>query len=50
MTIADEIVAKAKALCQLFIAKVEGGRAVSIETYAQCKELLALIEEYEKNG
>lgn len=39
-----KIIAAAKALCEKFIAKVEDGRAKSVETYAECKALLKMIK------
>lgn len=41
----EQIIKVAKALCEKFIDKVETGRARSIETYAECKALLKLINE-----
>jgi len=43
------IIRTAKFLCQKFIDKVETGRAHSIETYAECKDLLSKIEEWEND-
>lgn len=40
----DIIIEQARELCRKFINKVESGRARSIETYAECKELLSAIE------
>ena len=39
------IIEKAKKLCEKFVWKVEHGRAYSKETYAECKELLELIND-----
>lgn len=44
----EQIIKVAKALCEKFIDKVETGRARSIETYAECKALLKLINENEQ--
>jgi hypothetical protein len=44
-----EIKAKAELLCKKFINKVETGKALSKETYADCKELLAAIESEDKS-
>ena len=41
----DRIIQEAKKLCEKFINKVETGRARSKETYAECKELLKMINE-----
>jgi hypothetical protein len=41
------VLAQAKALCENFINKVETGRAHSIETYADCQELLKNINALE---
>jgi len=43
-----EIIKTAKALCEKFINKVETGRARSHETYAECKVLLKMINENNK--
>jgi len=40
----DIIIEQSRELCRKFINKVEFGRARSIETYAECKELLSAIE------
>ena len=40
----DHIIQTAKALCVKFIAKVEDGRARSVETYNDCQILLELIK------
>lgn len=45
-----DIIKKAKALCVKFINKVETGRARSTETYADCKNLLSQITEWEKDN
>lgn len=39
---------EARALCEKFINKVETGRARSVETYAECKSLLALMGRVEE--
>lgn len=44
---ANYIIRTAKALCEKFIGKVETGRARSVETYAECKGLLKMINENE---
>ena len=44
----SEIIKTAKALCEKFINKVETGRAISNETYAECKTLLKMINENNK--
>lgn len=41
----ENIAKTAQALCVKFINKVETGRARSIETYAECRELLAQLKE-----
>jgi len=41
----EQIIATAQALCKKFIHKVEHGRARSVETYRECKELLKIIME-----
>ncbi len=43
--ITEEIIADARALCQKFVAKVETGRARSIETYHECENLLEKINQ-----
>ena len=42
-----EIEIAAKKLCEKFVQKVESGMARSKETYAECEELLELIEAKE---
>ncbi len=37
------IIDDAESLCDKFIKKVEAGRAGSVETYKECKELLEKI-------
>jgi hypothetical protein len=44
----ENVIEYAKALCKKFIDKVESGKARSTETYNECKHLLFLIEEKEK--
>jgi hypothetical protein len=39
----DELLAKAMMVAARFVAKVESNRARSVETYADCKALLASI-------
>ena len=43
----DDIIMMAKVLAAKFVNKVETGRAISRETYADCKELLDVIKDYE---
>ena len=45
---ADEIIAQAKKMAEKFVKKVETGRAISTETYADCKDLLERIAKYEE--
>jgi len=45
-----KITLHAKTLVGKFINKVESGRARSKETYADCKDLLNIIENYKKDG
>lgn len=40
-----ELEIEAKKLCEKFLNKVETGRARSVETYAECKNLLAKLNE-----
>ncbi len=46
----QEIINDARKLCRKFIDKVESGRARSVETYAECVNLLRKIEEYDKEN
>jgi hypothetical protein len=39
----DEIIDFAEKLAKKFVGKVESNRARSVETYAECKQLLAMI-------
>ena len=43
----NNIIFEAKVLCSKFINKVETGRARSVETYQDCKNLLELIHQWE---
>lgn len=43
----EKIIQEAKELCEKFINKVETGRARSRETYADCIELLKIINANE---
>lgn len=40
----NHVIQTAKNLCEKFILKVETGRARSVETYNECKVLLAEID------
>ena len=42
----DILIETAKALCEKFVNKVEAGRAQSHETYADCKVLLNMMDEF----
>ena len=42
-----KIIERSKKLVKKFIEKVEDGRARSVETYRECKELLEMIDELE---
>ena len=44
------IIDLAEVLCDKFVKKVEPGRARSVETYAECKALLAIIKTWKEEG
>lgn len=47
---AVEIINKARESAKKFVDKVESGRAKSVETYKDMKEILKLIEAYTNSG
>jgi len=44
----QRLIEKAYELCQRFVVKVETGRAVSKETYADCRSFLAAVATHER--